>query len=141
MEHKLFFTEKFWIPADSISVSYIRSSGPGGQNVNKVSTAAQLRFDLANAPLPEDLILRAKVIAGSRLTSKGEIVVTASSYRTQELNHADGVSRILDILKKAAHRPKARIPTRPTLGSKKRRIETKNKRSEIKKMRKNVQLD
>lgn len=141
MEHKLFFTEKFWIPEDSISVSYIRSSGPGGQNVNKVSTAAQLRFDLINTPLPEELIERAKVIAGSRLTSKGEIVVTASSYRTQELNYADGVSRILDILKKAAHKPKARIPTRPTLGSKKRRIETKNKRSETKKLRKSVQLD
>lgn len=122
-------------PAE-LTISFIRASGPGGQNVNKVSTAAQLRFGLDRSPsLPEPLKARARRIAGSRLTSDGEIVITADRYRTQALNRDDAVARLLELLREAAIPPKPRRATRPTLASKTRRLDSKSKRGGVKKLR------
>jgi ribosome-associated protein len=124
------------LPESEIAVSYILGSGPGGQNVNKVATAAQLRFDLMGSPsLPDGLKQRAAKLAGSRLTTGGEIVITASSFRTQAQNREDAIKRLTGLLQQAATPPKRRVPTRPTLASKKRRLETKTKRSSVKRNR------
>ena len=122
-------------PAE-LTIGFIRSSGPGGQNVNKVSTAAQLRFDLRGSPsLPEGLKTRAARLAGSRLTTEGVIVISADRYRTQALNRDDAIERLLELLKEAAVPPKPRRATRPTLASKQRRLDGKSQRSTVKKMR------
>jgi len=122
-------------PAE-LTISFIRASGPGGQNVNKVSTAAQLRFNLDASPsLPESVKVRARHLAGSRLTTEGEIVITADRYRTQILNRDDAIERLLEVLRHAAIPPKPRRKTRPTLASKTRRLESKSKRGGVKKLR------
>ncbi len=119
-----------------LTISFIRASGPGGQNVNKVSTAAQLRFNLMASPsLPAPVKSRAKVHAGTRLTTEGEIVITADRFRTQALNRDDAIARLLELLREAAIPPKPRRATRPTLASKQRRVEAKVKRGGIKKLR------
>ena len=122
-------------PAE-LTIGFIRSSGPGGQNVNKVSTAAQLRFDLRGSPsLPEGLKTRAARLAGSRLTTEGVIVISADRYRTQALNRDDAIERLLELLREAAVPPKPRRATRPTLASKQRRLDGKSQRSTVKKLR------
>jgi ribosome-associated protein len=122
-------------PAE-LTISFIRASGPGGQNVNKVSTAAQLRFGLDRSPsLPEPLKARARRLAGSRLTADGEIVITADRFRTQTLNRDDAIARLLELLREAAIPPKPRRATRPTLASKTRRLDSKSKRGGVKKLR------
>src|SRR5690242_12409869 len=119
-----------------LTISFIRASGPGGQNVNKVSTAAQLRFNLMASPsLPAPVKSRAKVLAGTRLTTEGEIVITADRFRTQALNRDDAIARLLELLREAAIPPKPRRATRPTLASKTRRLESKSKRGGVKKLR------
>ena len=124
------------IDESGIQESFIRSSGPGGQNVNKLATAVQLRFDVRHSPsLPHEVRARLERLAGKRLTRDGVLVITAQRHRTQERNRADGVERLVELIRTAAVRPTPRRPTRPTLGSKVRRLEGKKRRGDIKSMR------
>ena len=119
-----------------ITEDFVRSSGPGGQNVNKLSTAVQLRFDVRHSPsLAPDIRARLERLAGSRLTRDGVIVITAQRHRTQARNRADALDRLLDLIRQAAIAPIKRRPTRPTRASRERRIEGKKRRSGIKKLR------
>ncbi|MBL8569246.1 MAG: aminoacyl-tRNA hydrolase [Phreatobacter sp.] len=120
---------------DDIAYNFVRSSGPGGQNVNKVATACELRFDLAGSALPPDVKARLVPLAGSRLTKDGVIVIQADRFRSQDMNREDALARLVEMVAKAAVRPKRRIATRPTRASKERRLEGKQKRSGVKKMR------
>ena len=114
---------------------FVRASGPGGQNVNKLSTAAQLRFDTRRITLPDDAALRLNRLAGQRMTKDGVIVIHAQRFRTQERNRADAIDRLLELLREAMVRPVPRRATKPTFGSKQRRLEGKKRRSDVKSKR------
>ena len=129
------------IDENDIDISFVRASGPGGQNVNKLSTAAQLRFDTSRVALAPDAVARLNRLAGSRMTKDGVIVIHAQRFRTQERNRADAIDRLLELLREAAVRPIPRRPTRPTLGSKQRRLEGKKRRSDIKSKRGSARFD
>jgi ribosome-associated protein len=129
-------TDRLAIDEDEISISFIRAGGPGGQNVNKVSSAAQLRFDARHSPsLPERVRARLERIAGAKLTKEGVIVITANRFRTQEANKRDAVERLVEMIAEAAHQPKFRVPTKPSKAAKAKRLKEKVKRGTVKKLR------
>jgi ribosome-associated protein len=124
------------IDESEISESFIRASGPGGQNVNKLATAVQLRFDVRRSPsLPDEVRARLERIAGRRLTRDGVLVITAQRYRTQERNRDDALTRFIELVRTATVQPRPRRPTRPTFASKVRRLEGKRRRAGIKALR------
>ncbi len=132
----LHITRNIAINENELSFSFIRSSGPGGQNVNKVATAAQLRFDIKNSPsLPEAVKKRLFRLGGSRITDDGVLTITAQRFRTQERNRVDGLERLTALIRKAATPPKPRRKTRPPKKSIEKRIQNKKNRSKIKKLR------
>ena len=129
-------TANIAIDPGEIVESFIRASGPGGQNVNKVATAVQLRFDLRASPsLPGAVRDRAEALAGKRLTKDGVLVITADRFRSQERNREDALARLVALLRAAARRPALRRPTRPSTGAKRRRLDEKSRRGAIKKLR------
>ena len=129
-------TPQISIEDSELEESFIQASGPGGQNVNKVATAVQLRFDVARSPsLPEDVRQRLTALAGRRLTQNGVLVLTARNHRTQERNREEARERLVELIRQAAVAPKPRRATRPTLASKVRRLDAKTARAGIKRNR------
>jgi ribosome-associated protein len=129
-------TPKIALDENELEERFIRSPGPGGQNVNKLSTAVQLRFDVARSPsLPDDVRRRLVRIAGRRISTEGILTIAAHRFRTRERNRQDAVERLVDLVRLAAHQPKPRKPTRPTIASKERRLASKRQRSMVKRHR------
>lgn len=129
-------TDRIAIDEAELIESFVRASGPGGQNVNKVATAVQLRFDMRRSPsLPEAVKARLETLAGSRLNQEGEIVIRAERFRTLERNRADARDRLVALIRRAAEAPKPRRPGRPTLAAKRERLAAKARRSATKQQR------
>ena len=123
------------IDENDLEIGFVRASGPGGQNVNKLSTAAQLRFDTSRIALPPEAHARLVRLAGQRMTKEGVIVIHAQRFRTQERNRADALERLIELIEQASIAPVARRKTRPTKASRERRLESKKHRSSVKGMR------
>ena len=131
----------FELPEDALEERFLAASGPGGQNVNKVATACQLRCDVFKLGLAPDVYARLKTLAGSRMTGAGEIVVTARKYRTQEANREDARARLADLIAKAHVQPVKRKRTRPSRAAKAKRVDEKKQRGTVKQGRGRVTLD
>jgi ribosome-associated protein len=139
---RITITDAISLGEDELVESFVLASGPGGQNVNKVSSAVQLRFDIAHSPsLGDEVRARLSSLAGQRLTKDGVIVITARSHRSQERNRADARARLVELIRRAATPPKPRRPTKPTRASKERRLDSKIRRSKLKRHRGTVRDD
>jgi ribosome-associated protein len=129
-------TDAIAIDEREIHESFVRASGPGGQNVNKLATAVQLRFDARGSPsLPEDVRARLERLAGRRLTQDGVLVITARRHRTQERNRQDALERLVELVRRAARPPTPRRPTKPSAAARRRRLDAKQRRGVIKRLR------
>jgi ribosome-associated protein len=129
-------TDHIGIDEREIEESFVRASGPGGQNVNKLATAVQLRFDVRRSPsLPEGVRTRLERLAGTRMTRDGVLVIIAQRHRTQARNREDALDRLIDLVRRAAVAPRPRRPTRPTAAARERRIEAKKHRGGVKRLR------
>jgi len=137
----IYITPAIKIDKNEIKLQFIKASGPGGQNVNKLATAVQLRFDVKNSPsFPDDVRTRLVRLAGRRITENGVLIIEAKRFRKQEQNRQDAIDRLIKLIRKATEKPKARIKTKPTLASKKRILAAKQHRRRIKKMRRSVSI-
>ena len=128
-------TPSFSIDERELEFTFVRASGPGGQNVNKVATAAQLRFNVDNSSLPEEVKTRLRHLAKNKITSDGDLLIEAKKFRTQEQNREDALQRFVELVQRSFTKPRARQKTKPTRASKEKRLMEKKQKGEIKKMR------
>jgi ribosome-associated protein len=131
-------TDTISIREDELQVDFVQSSGPGGQNVNKVASKVQLRFDTSSPSLPDEVRQRLRVIARNRIIDNNILLIEAKRYRTQEQNREDAINRLVELIRQATERPKARHRTRPTKASIEKRLESKRRHSETKQMRRRI---
>lgn len=134
-------TDSISLHENEIQLDFIRASGPGGQNINKVSSAVQLRFDIAkSSALSDDIRKRLRQISGRRMTADGKLIIEARRYRSQDRNREDAISRLVALIRKAAETPRQRRPTKPSAAAKQKRLTAKRHRGETKRRRRSVQI-